>query len=176
MVWFRASWARKQAEISTEALGEGANGDILVVIGDNKLDSTLVFLGCQMAKGAGRKAHLLHIIKVPYALPLKATLAQESEKAEKLLNSAMDIAERIGCKAVAAIVQARAAGPAIVDEARDHHCALVLIGSVCSKNQRQSVMDETVSYVLDNAHCRVWLVQDPLIEKHNAKNRTEKRS
>jgi nucleotide-binding universal stress UspA family protein len=174
MVWLRDSWARKQAEISASALGEGASGDILVVLCGDPLDSTLVFLGCQMAKGAGRKVHLVHVIKVPYTLPLNAIVAQESEKADKLLNSAMEMAERIGCQAIAAMVQARAAGPAIVDEARDHHCALIFLGSVYSKNQRQSVMDSTVSYVLDHAPCRVWLVQDPQTEKHNAKKRMEK--
>ncbi|WP_165423381.1 universal stress protein [Ktedonosporobacter rubrisoli] len=147
--------------MSKSALGEDTRGDIAVVICGEKLDFNLVYLGCQMAKGAKRKVHLVHVIEVPRALPLKAVLTQESERADKLLNSAMVIAEKVGCDAVAEVVQARDAGPAIVDEAKDHHCALILIGLVRNSDKTQYDLGKTVPFVLANATCRVWLVQDP---------------
>jgi len=162
MVHLWGSKAREETEMSKSALGEGATGDIAVIICGDKLDFNLVYLGCQMAKGAKRKVHLVHVIEVPRALPLKAVLTQESERADKLLNSAMEIAGKVGCEAVAEVVQARDSGPAIVDEARDHHCALILIGLVRNCNKPQSELGRTVSYVLANAPCRVWLVQDPV--------------
>lgn len=159
---FWSSKAKEDAEMSKSALGDGTTGDISVVIGDNKLDSNLVYLGCQMARGAKRKVHLLHVIEVPRVLPLKAVLTKESERADALLNTAMQIAEKIGCEAVAEVVQARDAGPAIVDEAKDHHCSLLLIGLVRSKkHSAQNGLGKTIPYVLVNAPCRVWLVQDP---------------
>ncbi len=161
MVHLWGSRAREESEMSKSALGEGATGDIAVVIGGNKLDFNLVYLGCQMAKGAKRKVHLVHVIEVPRALPLKAVITQESERADQLLNSAVAIAERVGCEAVAEVVQARDAGSAIVDEAKDHHCALILIGLVRSGNKADYSLGKTVPYVLANAPCRVWLVQDP---------------
>jgi nucleotide-binding universal stress UspA family protein len=143
-------------------MGEGTRGTIVVVLGGEQLDLNLVYLGCQMAKGAKQRVHLLHVIEVPRSLPLKAVLTQESERADKLLNSAMQIAEKVGCEAVAEIVQARDAGPAIIDEAKDHHCALILIGLVRSKKHSvPNDLGKTVPYVLANAPCRVWLVQDP---------------
>jgi nucleotide-binding universal stress UspA family protein len=114
-----------------------------------------------MAKGAKRKVHLVHIIEVPRTLPLKAVLEKESERANKLLDHAMQIAGKVGCEAVAEVVQARDAGPAIVDEARDHHCALILIGLVRNGKKPQQDQSRTISYVLENSPCRVWLVQDP---------------
>lgn len=161
MVHLWGSKARGETEISKSALGEGVTGDIAVVIGGAKLDLNLVYLGCQMAKGAKRKVHLVHVIEVPRALPLKAVLTQESERADQLLNSAMEIASRVGCEAVAEVVQARDTGPAIVDEARDHHCALILIGLVRNTDKTNNDLGKTVPYVLANAPCRVWLVQDP---------------
>ncbi len=161
MVHLWGSKAKEETEISKSALGESAAGDIAVVIGGEKLDFNLVYLGCQMAKGARRKVHLVHVIEVPRALPLKAVLTQESERADRLLTTAMEIAERVGCEAIAEVVQARDAGPAIVDEAKDHHCALILIGLVRNENKAQSDLGKTVPYVLANAPCRVWLVQDP---------------
>ena len=77
-----------------------------------------------------------------------------------MLSSALSIAERVGSDAIAEVVQARDAGPAIVDEARDHNCGLLLIGFVRTSNN-QGELSKTVSYVLANAPCRVWLVQDP---------------
>jgi nucleotide-binding universal stress UspA family protein len=160
MVQLWGSKVREDVEMSKSALAECSPGDIVVVVGDEKLDSNLIYLGCQLAKGAKRKVHFVHVIEVPRALPLKAVLTQESEHADELLNSAMEIAHRVGCDAVAEVVQARDAGSAIVDEAKDHHCALLLIGLVRHQN-RSLDLGKTVSYVLANAPCRVWFVQDP---------------
>jgi len=168
MVHLWSSKAKEDAEMSRCALGDYSTGDIAIVIGAEKLDSNLVYLGCQMAKGAKRKVHFLHVIEVPRTLPLKAILTQESERADQLLNSAMEIAHRVGCEAIPEVVQARDAGSAIVDEARDHHCALLLIGLVRHSNPLQSELNKTVSYVLTNAPCRVWLVQDPPIQRRAA--------
>jgi nucleotide-binding universal stress UspA family protein len=161
MVHLWGSRTKEETEMSKSALGGNAVGDIAVVLGGERLDTNLVYLGCQMAKGAKRKVHLVHVIEVPRALPLKAVLTQESDRADKLLNSARDIAERVGCDAVTEVVQARDAGHAIVDEAKDHHCALILIGLVRDSNKISNDLGKTVSYVLSNAPCRVWLVQDP---------------
>ncbi len=161
MVHLWGSKAREETEISKSALGEGSNGDIAVVIDGEKLDRNLVFLACQMAKGARRKVHLVHVIEVPRSLPLKAILTQETERANKMLNDAMQIASKVGSEAVAEVVQAREAGSAIVEEARDHHCSLLLIGLVRDTKRSHADMGKTVSYVLANAPCRVWLVQDP---------------
>src|SRR5450631_3624210 len=158
MVHLWGSRTGEETEMSKSALGGNAAGDIAVVIGGERLDSNLVYLGCQMAKGAKRKVHLVHVIEVPRALPLKAVLTKESDRADKLLNSARDIAERVGCEAVTEVVQARDAGHAIVDEAKDHHCALILIGLVRDSNKISNDLGRTVSYVLSNAPCRVWLV------------------
>lgn len=161
MVHLWNSKAKEETAMSKSALGENATGDVEIVLGGEKLDFNLVYLGCQMAKGAKRKVHLVYVIEVPRALPLKAVLTQESEQADQLLNSAMEIAGRVGCEAVAEVVQARDAGSAIVDEAKDHRCALILIGLVRNGSKVHNDLGKVVPYVLANAPCRVWLVQDP---------------
>jgi nucleotide-binding universal stress UspA family protein len=160
MVHLWGSRAREEAEISKSALGERTTGDITVVITGERLDANLTYLGSQMAKGAKRKVHFLVVIEIPRSLPLKAVLTEESERADKLLNGAMEIATRIGCEAVAEVVQSRAAGPAIVDEAREHHCALILMGFVRRDKTKPENLGAIPRYVLDHAPCRVWLVED----------------
>jgi nucleotide-binding universal stress UspA family protein len=154
--------AKEETEASKAAPGVGAVGDIAVVVDGKKLDMELVRLACLMAKRAKRKVHLVHIIEVPRTLPLKAVLTRESEVADKLLNEAMAIAEEGGCDAVAEVVQARDAGTAIVDEAKDHGCALIMLGLVRDTHKAHNDLGKTVPYVLENAPCRVWLVQDPI--------------
>lgn len=161
MVHFWGSKAREETDLSKSALGDKATGDVAVVVGGEQLDTNLVYLGCQLAKGARRRVHLVHIIQVPRTLPLNAVMEQKSDQADKLLNLAMQIAEKVGCEAVAEIVQARDAGPAIVDEARDHDCSLILIGLVRHGKQVSDDTSKAVQYVLTNSPCRVWLVQDP---------------
>src|SRR5579859_3627443 len=107
MVHLWGSKAKEDTEMSKSALGECATGDIAIVVNGEKLDSNLVYLGCQMAKGARRKVHLVHVIEVPRSLPLKAVLTQESEHADQMLSSALGIAERVGSDAIAEVVQAR---------------------------------------------------------------------
>jgi K+-sensing histidine kinase KdpD len=156
--------AREETETSKAAPGVGSTGDIAVIVDGKKLDNELVRLACLMAKKARRKVHLVHVIEVPRTLPLKAALTKESEDADKLLTDALTIAEEAGCDAVAEVVQARDAGPAIVDEARDHACALIMLGLVrdTKTHNPRNDLGKTIPFVLANAPCRVWLVQDPL--------------
>jgi len=162
MVHIWRSRAKEETDTLKAAPGVGGTGDIAVVVEGKKLDIELVRLACLMAKKAKRKVHLVHVIEVPRTLPLKAVLTKESELADKLLNEAMAIADEAGCDAVAEVVQARDAGTAIVDEAKDHSCALILLGLVRDTKKAYTELSKTVSYVLANAPCRVWVVQDPV--------------
>src|SRR5438067_12792231 len=162
-LWRRS---KEETEPAKVAPGVGAVGDIAVVVEGKKLDNELVRLACLMAKKAKRKVHLVHVIEVPRTLPLKAVLTKESEHADKLLTEALAIAEEAGCDAVAEVVQAREADPAIVDEAKDHACALIMLGLVRYSHKAHSQLGKTVPYVLLNAPCRVWVVQD--LEQKNS--------
>jgi nucleotide-binding universal stress UspA family protein len=164
MVHLWRSRGKEETETSKAAPGVGATGDIAVVVEGKKLDNELVRLACLMAKKARRKVHLVHVIEVPRTLPLKAVLTKESENADKILTEALAVAEESGCDAVAEVVQAREAGTAIVDEARDHNCALIMLGLVRDPTKAHNDLGKTVPYVLTNAPCRVWVVQD-LIKK-----------
>lgn len=164
MVHLWRSKTRDEAETSKSTAGVVATGDIAVIVEGKELDNELVRLACLMARKAKRKVHLVHIIEVPRTLPLKAVLTKESEHADKLLTEALTIAEDAGCEAVAEVVQARDTGTAIVDEARDHNCVLIMLGIVRDPHKTHNDLGKTIPYVLTNASCRVWIVQDPCRE------------
>ena len=169
MVHLWRSRAKDETETSKSAPGVGAIGDIAVIVEGNKLDNELVRLACLMAKKAKRKVHLVYIIEVPRTLPLKAVLTKESEHADKLLTKALNIAEESGCEVVTEVVQARDAGTAIVDEAKDHDCALIMLGLVRDAHKAHNDLGKTIPYVLTNAPCRVWVIQDPCKKLHAEK-------
>src|SRR5438128_10694349 len=173
MVHIWRSKAKEETETLKAAPGVGAVGDIAVVVEGKELDNELVRLACLMAKKAKRKVHLVHIIEVPRTLPLKAVLTKESEHADKLLTEALNIADDAGCEAVAEVVQARDTGTAIVDEARDHACALILLGLVRDPHKIHNDLGKTIPYVLTNAPCRVWVVEDPCKDARDAKDAKE---
>jgi nucleotide-binding universal stress UspA family protein len=164
MVHLWRSRVRDETETSKSAPVVGATGDIAVIVEGKDLDNELVRLACLMAKKAKRRVHLVHIIEVPRTLPLKAVLTKESEHADQLLTEALTIAEDSGCDAVAEVVQTRDTGTAIVDEARDHNCALIMLGLVRDPHKTHDDLGKTIPYVLTNAPCRVWVVQDPCRE------------
>lgn len=170
MVHLWRSRDKEEIDSAKTAPGVGAVGDIAVIVEGKKLDNELVRLACLMAKKARRKVHLVHVIEVPRTLPLKATLPKESEQADRLLTEALTIADDSGCEAVAEVVQARDAGSAIVDEARDHACSLIMIGMVRDQSKMHNDLGKTIPYVLLNAPCRVWVIQDPRQSETHASN------
>lgn len=155
--------ARDEVGVGQAVPQEKATGDIAVFIDGNSLDSELVSLAGLLARQKRCRVHLIHIIKVPRSLPLKAILYEEHAKAEKVLAEALNLADKVGCNAVTEVVQAREIGPSIVDEAKDHHCKQLILGDVHdTRHKGSNQIGRTVPYVLAHAPCRVWIVRDPL--------------
>jgi hypothetical protein len=93
MISLRRSQSSGASEVSTSALEGCTGGDITVGISGEKLDSNIIYLGCQIAKMVNRKVHLLHVVVVPGALLLEAVLTRETKQADSLLNEVMKVAE-----------------------------------------------------------------------------------
>jgi nucleotide-binding universal stress UspA family protein len=57
------------------------------------------------------------------------------------------------------LLQARSVGAAIVDEAAERKCDLIVMTSSCKPVHGKPQVSETVSYVLKNAPCEVMLLR-----------------
>jgi K+-sensing histidine kinase KdpD len=157
--WIRRTRDKGTVALRTAVLGDELDGDIAVIVSGNALDTHLVSLGAHLAKGTRRKLSLISVLEVPRTLPLHAVPSQEMERVYNLLSGSMDIAHRIGSETVRFLVQARDAVTAIVDEAKDHHWALLLVGLIRDHKTSHSALDPAITTLLLNAPCRVWLVQ-----------------
>ncbi|GAC1436071.1 MAG: hypothetical protein NVSMB65_10100 [Chloroflexota bacterium] len=135
------------------------NKNVLVALSGGPLDGELVRLACMMARTGKGQVYAVHVVEVPRSLPLDAPV--NGGEADKVLESALEVADQLNYPVEAEVVQAREAGPGIVDEADDRKCNLIVMGLVPRSRFGQFSLGRTVPYVLAHAHTRVWVVREP---------------
>jgi nucleotide-binding universal stress UspA family protein len=132
---------------------------ILVPVGGTKADDEAVRLACRLAKKTRGKIFAVHVITVRRSLPLDAELEAEIKHGEEILNRAEGIAEEQEYQLETDLLQAREAGPTIVDEAVERDIDLILMGVEYKKSFGQFSLGSVIPYVLRNAPKRVILYQ-----------------
>ena len=93
------------------------------------------------------------------SLPLNAEIEREIAKGEDILDHAQSVAEEQDYKIETDLVQAREAGPTIIDEAVERKVDLIVMGITHKIRFGQFSLGSVVPYVLKNAPCRVILYQ-----------------
>jgi len=138
---------------------------ILVPINGSPTDEEAVRLTCRLARRARAKVNAITVLEVKRSLALGAVSTIDVEKAEALLDRAVAIGVEyetdIGCE----LLQAREAGPAIVDEVRAWRADLVVIGLPFRQRFGEFYMGKTAPYVLRFAPCRTIILREPTDEK-----------
>ena len=131
---------------------------ILVPVAGTEADERVIELADRLlAKKNKGKICAVHVISIERALPLDAEIESEIRKAEDILNHIEGIAEEQGFSIETDLLQAREAGPAIVDEAVEREVDLILIGLTYKRRFGEFSLGDVVPYVLKNAPCRVIL-------------------
>jgi basic amino acid/polyamine antiporter, APA family len=100
---------------------------------------------------------ILHVIEVPLDLPLDVQLPDVEEEANEVLDNASAFVESYGVRTVARVLRARAAGPAIVEEADRRNAELTIMGAPRVRPGRGRIFGSTVDYVLKHAPTRVLI-------------------
>ena len=134
---------------------------ILVPVIGTKADEEAIRLGCKLAKKNKAKIWAVYVITPKRSLPLEAEIASEIRKAEDVLDRMESIAEEEDYEVETDLVQARDAGPAIVDEAGERDIDLILIGIAYKTRFGQFSMGSVVPYILRNAPCNAILYHQP---------------
>ncbi len=96
-------------------------------------------------------------------MPLNADIESEIRKAEDILDHIEVVAEEQDYEVETDLLQAREAGPTIVDEAVERQVDLILMGVSYKRRFGQFSLGKVVPYVLKNAPCRVMLYHQPAI-------------
>ena len=133
---------------------------ILVPVIGTEADEEAMRLACRMAKKDKGKILAIYSIKIKRALPLDAEIESEIQKAEAVLDHIEMVAEEQDYEVDTDVLQAREAGPAIIDEVVERGVDLILIGIKHKTRFGQFSLGHVVPYVLRNAPCPVILYQE----------------
>ena len=132
---------------------------ILVPVVGTEADEEAMKLACRLAKKGKGKIWSVYVVTIKRALPLDAEIESEIREAEGILDHIEEIAEEQDCEVETDVLQAREAGPAIIDEAVERGIDLILMGVKYKRRFGQFSLGSVVPYVLKNAPCPVILYQ-----------------
>ena len=130
---------------------------ILVPVIGTEADDEAIRLACWLAKKNKGKIWAIYAITLRRTLPLDAEVEPEIKRAEEILDHMERVAEEEDYEIETDLLQAREAGPTIVDEAVEREVDLILMGVRYKKSFGQFSLGSVVPYVLKNAPCRVIL-------------------
>ena len=138
---------------------------VLVPVNGGIGDERAVDLAVLLAKRHHAAITAIHVVQVPQQLPLEAGMAMECGRGEEVLRCAERCAQQYGREIEIELLQARAAGPVIVDEAIGRHATLIVMATiVCRRAGAVSFGRTTVPYVLKNAPCEVLIARQEFDE------------
>ncbi|MFC1992054.1 universal stress protein [Chloroflexota bacterium] len=131
--------------------------NILVPVSGSVADGETIKLACRLAKPDKAKICAVNIIPIERILPLDAEIETEVQKAEGILDRMESIARGQNYLIETDLLQAREAGPTIIDEAVERQVDLIVMGIEYKRHFGQFSLGSVVPYVLKNAPCRVIL-------------------
>ncbi len=130
---------------------------ILIPVIGTPADEEAIKLACRLAKQDKSNIYAVYIITMTRQLPLDAEIAVEIQKAEDILGHIENVAKEQNCRIDTDVLQAREAGPAIIEEATEREIDLIIMGVAYKKRFGEFSLGEVAPYVLKNATCRVIL-------------------
>ncbi len=134
---------------------------ILIPVNGAHTDSEAVRLGCRLARRAKAKVMVVTVLEIRRSLALGTVQDVEMDAAEKILDAAEKTAAELQTAIETELLQARDAGPAIVEEIAHWKADLVVVGMPFRLRFGEFHMGRTAPYVLRHAACRAMLFREP---------------
>jgi nucleotide-binding universal stress UspA family protein len=134
---------------------------ILVPVSGAQTDAEAVRLGCRLARRGKAKVMVVTVLEIRRGLALGTVQDVEMDRAEKLLDGTEKMARELETDIETELLQARDAGPAIVEEIAHWKADLVVVGMPFRLRFGEFHMGRTAPYVLRHAPCRAMLFREP---------------
>ncbi|MGH2381238.1 MAG: universal stress protein [Candidatus Limnocylindria bacterium] len=134
---------------------------LVPLIGDDVVDGPALKVAALLLGGRdGVETSLLHVIEVPFDQTLDMEDDAAVAQADAVLSRAEALLTERGVPTRTSTVQARAAGPAIVDDANELGADLIVMGLRYKKRfGGQWDAGRTVPYVMRNSTAPVWCLR-----------------
>jgi nucleotide-binding universal stress UspA family protein len=137
---------------------------ILVPIVEAVPSERAVELACRLGNGKKAELVLVHVIVVPYTMPLNAVMPDREKIAQEALELGCVIAGRYGVHAQTRIVRHRSAAEGILHVADEEKVDAIMLG-VGIKSRVPGEWGKTSQEILNRANCEVLLDKVPMIAK-----------
>jgi nucleotide-binding universal stress UspA family protein len=134
---------------------------ILIPVSGAQTDAEAVRLACRMARRGKAKVMVVTVLEIRRSLALGTVQETEMDRAETLLDQAEKMAHELETEIETELLQARDAGPAIVEEVTHWRADLVVLGMPFRMRFGEFHMGRTAPYVLRHAACRALLFREP---------------
>ena len=135
---------------------------ILVPVAGNSGDEKALLLAGELARANKAVVEALYVIEIDHALPLDVEVAQETARAERLLQKVERLGRELKCHVEATMLQARDAGPAVVRAAVDGGCDMIVLHMAYKRQFGAFTLGQSIPYILENAPCQVLLCRDAM--------------
>jgi len=134
---------------------------LVPLLGEPAVDDPALKVAALLLSGQpGAEVSLLHVIEVPFERTLDAEDDAAVMRADEVLSRAEALLAEKGISSRTSTVQARAAGPAIVDDANELGSDLIVMGLRYKKRfGGQWDAGRTVPYVMRNSTAPVWCLR-----------------
>ena len=129
---------------------------LLPVNGDDS-DEESLRLACNLVRESKGKIYVLYVIEVARQLPLDADVSDETTKGEEVLQRIEKLGKEYQVDVDAEILQAREAGPAVVEEAVEREVEAIVVGVPYKWRYGVFSLGRTVPFILKNSPCPVFL-------------------
>ena len=154
---------RREGPSRSIARSRGEYHRILVPLVEGLASEQAMAIACRLAAEKRTSVTAVTVVEVPVELPLDAHMFDEEANAKRVLAEAAAIGDRYGVHVTGRVLRARAAGDAIVEEARRAGTEIIVLRAP-RKNlgtSRGPVFGRTVDFVLKQASCRVMVAASP---------------
>lgn len=129
---------------------------ILVPVNGTAVDARALDIAILMARQYHARVVALYVVVVSQQLPLDAEMTDDVARGEQILNQAEKCADQYGFPLEVELLQARAVGPALVDEALNRGARMMVMGVILRTRAGEAVAGRTITpYILKNAPCEV---------------------
>lgn len=136
---------------------------LLVPVNGTACDARAIALAGDLVQRNQTSVTLIYVVEVPQAMPLDSELPDEINRGEKILRHAEDAARtHISQKlenVSTDLLQARAAGAAIVDEAYERGIDAIVLSADNRNKMGKTSVGDTAAYIVKNAPCDVVLLR-----------------
>jgi nucleotide-binding universal stress UspA family protein len=142
---------------------QGRFARLVVPVAGTEMDDRVLGMLPNLLSSEGSTITFLFVVEVPQSMPLDAELPTDIDLGERALRHA-ELAARQALPSrnttiVTELLQARAVGPAIVDEAIERDAEAIVMTAAIHRRHGRPTLGETTDHVLLTAPCEVVVIR-----------------